>query len=170
MARGLWPVGCGLCRGRRLCRCLALAWFFAQAFWCAAGAMAAAATTTLLPRHLRRLPPLPGFRLHHGSFFGDTVDDRIAVMQFNQLADSLATGDAFPRVDPRWLAWEHRAPLILQEITRYKPDVVCLQVQAGPAPAARVDAIQSKWSNHRGLLARPLTRAGTPSTDAASGS
>ena len=93
--------------------------------------------TQLLPRALRALPQLPGFVRHRGSvIFGATSADRLAVLQFNCLAAALATHDAFPRVDPDCLTWEHRRPLLIDEITRHSPDVVCLQVRAKLALAA----------------------------------
>jgi nocturnin len=51
--------------------------------------------------------------------------DQITVLQWNCLADWASS--AFPRVDPTHLQWEYRKPLIIEEILRAEPDIVCLQ-------------------------------------------
>ncbi|KNC77370.1 hypothetical protein SARC_10168 [Sphaeroforma arctica JP610] len=60
---------------------------------------------------------------------GTTVLQKIklSVMQFNVLADSLAYSAAFPLASTECLKWSHRAPLILEEIVRFSPTVVCLE-------------------------------------------
>jgi len=83
----------------------------------------------LLWRDLRPLPPLPGFRPRSAGLFGDTASTAVSVLQFNVLADSLATRDAFPLVPADVLVWSYRWPLILEEMTRHQPDIVCLEVR-----------------------------------------
>jgi len=51
--------------------------------------------------------------------------ESIALMQFNGLADSLS--DAFPRCPPHLLQWENRNQMLLSEITRFSPDIICLE-------------------------------------------
>jgi len=51
--------------------------------------------------------------------------DQLTVLQWNCLADWAS--DAFPRVAAEHLAWEYRKPLIIAEIMRADPDIVCLQ-------------------------------------------
>ncbi len=46
---------------------------------------------------------------------GATAEGTVGVAQFNCLADYLS--DAFPRVEGRVLAWSHRFPLLVREIT-----------------------------------------------------
>lgn len=46
-------------------------------------------------------------------------------MQFNTLADSLS--DGFPFVDEKYLEWNYRKPLIVQEILKHNPDIIGLQ-------------------------------------------
>jgi hypothetical protein len=88
----------------------------------------------LLPRALRRVSQVPGFRRQWPGVFGSEADARVSVLQFNALADALATTASFPLVDPACLAWSHRLPLLLEEITRHQPDIVCLQVRTATAP------------------------------------
>jgi mRNA deadenylase 3'-5' endonuclease subunit Ccr4 len=49
----------------------------------------------------------------------------IRVLQFNTLADYLS--DAFPLADPKVLKWEHRASLLIHELTQYQPDIIAAQ-------------------------------------------
>lgn len=55
----------------------------------------------------------------------------LRVMQFNILADGLSglrtDLGAFSRASRDFLKWEHRGPLILEEILQYDPDVITLQ-------------------------------------------
>ena len=51
----------------------------------------------------------------------------LRVMQFNTLAETNATQESFPFVNKKYLAWSHRFPMIISEITDTMPDVVCLQ-------------------------------------------
>jgi len=50
---------------------------------------------------------------------------KFSIMSFNMLADSL--DDSFPNVDPKFLTWEHRKPLILSIIQDRHPDIIVLQ-------------------------------------------
>jgi len=88
----------------------------------------------LLWRDLRPLPPLPGFRPRSAGLFGDATSTTVSVLQFNVLADSLATRDAFPLVPADVLVWSYRWPLILEEMTRHQPDIVCLEVRSYALP------------------------------------
>ena len=47
------------------------------------------------------------------------------IMTWNLLADQLAND--FPAVDEKYLAWDYRKNLILQEISRLSPDILCVQ-------------------------------------------
>ena len=53
------------------------------------------------------------------------------VLHWNVLAQQLS--DAFPKVAPEYLTWEHRKPLFEQEFFKTRPngdpfwDVICLQ-------------------------------------------
>jgi nocturnin len=49
----------------------------------------------------------------------------LTVMQWNILADSLAID--FPAVDERYLNWDHRRRLILDEIDRVNADILCVE-------------------------------------------
>eukprot|EP01134_Creolimax_fragrantissima_P003305 CFRG3305T1 len=76
------------------------------------------ATSSVIPRELvksEQVEENEGGRAH------------FTVLQFNALADSLAYREAFPISDPECLHWEHRYPLILEEITRFNPTIICLQ-------------------------------------------
>ncbi|OMJ92906.1 hypothetical protein SteCoe_4242 [Stentor coeruleus] len=55
----------------------------------------------------------------------DLMPGDFKVMQWNVLADQLATD--FPAVDPRFLQWEYRKGLILKEIDRVAPDLLCVE-------------------------------------------
>jgi hypothetical protein len=50
------------------------------------------------------------------------------VMSYNVLAPLYCTQDRYRFTDPRYLNWEYRRSRILDEITFYAPDFVCLQV------------------------------------------
>ena len=52
-------------------------------------------------------------------------DDQLTVLQWNCLADWAS--DSFPRVAPEHLTWGYRKSLIITEIMRADPDIVCLQ-------------------------------------------
>jgi mRNA deadenylase 3'-5' endonuclease subunit Ccr4 len=45
-------------------------------------------------------------------------------MHWNALSQQLAID--FPRCPEQFLTWDHRRPLILDELTRYDPDVMCI--------------------------------------------
>lgn len=49
----------------------------------------------------------------------------LSILQWNVLSDSLA--DCFPRVDPEYLQWEYRKPLILLELDRWDSDIICME-------------------------------------------
>ncbi len=51
--------------------------------------------------------------------------DQITVLQWNCIADWAA--GAFPKVDPEFLTWKYRKPLIVAECLRADPDIICLQ-------------------------------------------
>lgn len=55
-----------------------------------------------------------------------SVAKTVTVLQWNVLADGLAQTDKFP-VDPGHLEWEHRAPLILKELSSSGADIMCMQ-------------------------------------------
>ncbi|MES1919280.1 hypothetical protein MHBO_001138 [Bonamia ostreae] len=48
-------------------------------------------------------------------------------MSFNVLADIYATEKAYPYVQKRFLRWDYRCEIVLNEIARYRSHVVCLQ-------------------------------------------
>ncbi|KAL6043377.1 Nocturnin [Balamuthia mandrillaris] len=50
-----------------------------------------------------------------------------SVLQWNTLADGLCDAHAFPHVDEAVLSWDYRRSMLLQEITRHSPDVICLE-------------------------------------------
>jgi mRNA deadenylase 3'-5' endonuclease subunit Ccr4 len=49
-------------------------------------------------------------------------------MQWNVLADSFATRDSFPFVDPRLLSWEVRREKIAQVFSDYAEDIIGIEV------------------------------------------
>jgi mRNA deadenylase 3'-5' endonuclease subunit Ccr4 len=49
-------------------------------------------------------------------------------MQWNVLADTLATPDSFPFVDPRLLLWERRYQMIVKVFEQYGQDIIGLEV------------------------------------------
>lgn len=51
----------------------------------------------------------------------------IRIMQYNILAECYATLDNFPYVNPRFLEWEFRFDMIVQQILTIDADVICLQ-------------------------------------------
>lgn len=55
----------------------------------------------------------------------ENSESDLTVMTWNTLADQLAND--FPAVSPEHLTWEYRKNLLLEGITSYMPDVVCLQ-------------------------------------------
>ena len=61
----------------------------------------------------------------HWSANTPTHDDQLTVLQWNCLADWAS--DSFPQVAAEHLAWAYRKPLIIAEIMRVNPDIVCLQ-------------------------------------------
>jgi len=80
-------------------------------------------TTTTHPLIHREWQPLPGIET--------TTKHDFTIMTWNILADSLAhgTSEAHALIVPKKviLTWKHRAPLILAEIDRVNPDILCLQ-------------------------------------------
>ena len=50
---------------------------------------------------------------------------RFSLLQFNTLADALS--DSFPLVDGNVLKWEHRRTLLVEQILKAAPDVVCME-------------------------------------------
>ena len=52
---------------------------------------------------------------------------KLTVATFNMLASSLATEEAFPHTDPKVLDIHVRMPLIIAEILRADPDIICMQ-------------------------------------------
>ncbi|KAL5992403.1 hypothetical protein ACLOJK_013321 [Asimina triloba] len=75
--------------------------------------------------------PLPYIRriIQIGSFDGAgiAVDGSFSVLTYNVLSDSFANLGNYSYC-PNWaLTWEYRKHYLLQEITRYDADVVCLQ-------------------------------------------
>ena len=85
------------------------------------------------------------------------------VMCWNVLADSLATTPfedtvPFPYVDPKYLEWSYRWPLILQEIDQVNPDLLCLmelehfdQLEASLAPKGYIGYWQPKINAQDGV-------------------
>lgn len=55
----------------------------------------------------------------------DSALSPFLILQFNALADQLS--EAFPLVDRAYLKWEHRFPLIVEEVTRFAPSIVCME-------------------------------------------
>ena len=51
----------------------------------------------------------------------------LVIMQWNCLADGLAQDGSFDDIDPKFLSWEHRMPLIVNEIRTINPDIFCLE-------------------------------------------
>ncbi len=51
--------------------------------------------------------------------------NQLTVLQWNCLADWASY--AFPKVEPSFLDWKHRKPLIVAECLRASPDIFCLQ-------------------------------------------
>ncbi|KAL6628137.1 hypothetical protein U3516DRAFT_621782 [Neocallimastix sp. 'constans'] len=49
------------------------------------------------------------------------------VMSYNILAPSYCTAEKFELTDPKYLDWEYRKKLILDEIAYYRADIICLQ-------------------------------------------
>ena len=100
------------------------------------------APPSVLPRAVRPLASLPGFHNDRGPglFFGSS-DVWLTVLQFNTLADALATPDAFPLVPPSVLNWAHRRSRLLYEITQHSPDIVCLQVRPAGARTRLTDRL-----------------------------
>ena len=86
-------------------------------------------------RDQRKLPP-PGERPWRQAR-GETgaapegSGDGVTVLTWNILADKMATSKQYGYC-PEWaLAWDHRKGLILKEILKYDPDLVCLQEVEG---------------------------------------
>jgi len=50
------------------------------------------------------------------------------VMSYNILAPSYCTAEKFELTNPKYLDWEYRKKLILDEIAYYRADIICLQV------------------------------------------
>jgi mRNA deadenylase 3'-5' endonuclease subunit Ccr4 len=53
---------------------------------------------------------------------------KFGVMQWNILADSLATPDSFPFVDPQLLLWEQRQQKIVQVFDQCGQDIIGVEV------------------------------------------
>jgi len=51
------------------------------------------------------------------------------VMSYNILAPSYCTSEKFELTNPKYLDWEYRKKLILDEIAYYRADIICLQVK-----------------------------------------
>jgi len=49
------------------------------------------------------------------------------IMTFNILANANIYADLYPHVDPEYLEWKYREPLIVQQIVDMNPDIACLQ-------------------------------------------
>ena len=61
-------------------------------------------------------------------FFASHMQGHFMVMSYNLLAPFYCTQSKYPLTDPQYLEWEVRRRQILDEITFYAPDFVCLQV------------------------------------------
>lgn len=69
-------------------------------------------------------------------------------MTYNILANFLAKPDFYPYVERSHLAWDHRRSLLLQEIGRVRPAILCLQELQG--------AGGDNWHNHAATLESEL--------------
>jgi mRNA deadenylase 3'-5' endonuclease subunit Ccr4 len=50
-----------------------------------------------------------------------------SVLQWNQLNSSLATTSSFPKIDPKYLEWEKRKPLIEQVLNKNMASIMFLE-------------------------------------------
>jgi hypothetical protein len=65
---------------------------------------------------------------------GGEVGPCFSVVQFNCLAAHLAQPSWMPYARPEVLKWEYRFRLLMDGIHAARPDVICLQAPAPPAP------------------------------------
>ncbi|KAK3287212.1 hypothetical protein CYMTET_5268 [Cymbomonas tetramitiformis] len=70
---------------------------------------------------LRRLTPI----VREGN--EQRSSQNFSVLQFNVLADSLCNTQAFPVAPPACLEWEERKFLLLEELSKYGPDIICME-------------------------------------------
>lgn len=75
------------------------------------------------------------------------LSSKMSIITFNMLADSLA--DSFPNVEPKFLTWSHRKPLIMSIISERLPDIIVLQ------ECDKFDEINEELkANYNGLFAQ----------------
>lgn len=75
-------------------------------------------------------PSVASARMEHEQSW--TRHPTFRVMTYNILADQYASTDTakesiFSHCDNKWLAWQHRRPLVFKEVLDYKADIACLQ-------------------------------------------
>jgi len=64
------------------------------------------------------------------------------VLQWNILSQTLGINGDFVATPESALAWSHREPLLLQEIQRHEPDVICLEeVDCFPQLSSQLDTV-----------------------------
>ena len=75
--------------------------------------------TTLVPRQWTRI--------NSNEIVEDDLDQEIRVLQLNCLCDYLAQMDCFTRVSPSEINFNERKQLLLHDILRNNPHIICLQ-------------------------------------------
>lgn len=92
-------------------------------------------TTTYMPQKLQRtvVSLCHDTSAHEGALVGTDITPNsppvhpFRVMTFNTLADGLAQHGDFIHCPRTILDWEHRLPLLIQEILESQADIICLQ-------------------------------------------
>lgn len=79
-------------------------------------------------------------------------------MTWNILADFLCRPELYPYVNPAYLNWNYRKLLIIAEIARTRPQILCLQEMQGIGPGGPAK------SDHYSQLKEELAGLGYDST------
>lgn len=78
----------------------------------------------------------------------------LQVTSYNTLAPSYAYPEWYNHVDPALLAWENRSPLLIDHITSFKSDIICLQEVEPQLFHAALDKLRSQ--GFEGLYVKKL--------------
>lgn len=91
-----------------------------------------------------------------------TTPNCLTVISYNLLADKYATYLKEPNTIPHTLTWEYRAPKIIEEITSYNADILCLQEVERPfledqlAPLLQQQGYQTIYFAKRPKILDPI--------------